>query len=302
MYKKIMILASIAILMILGGCGKNTVLPPHGDSDVVVFGTDTTFDVVTWNLREFPWLGETTVEALAQLIPLLKADVIAFQEINSYAPFNELAGILPDYDAYISNATSSYRLAYLVNNKTVQVEDNYTIFNSDSNPFPRPPYILKAKWNEQEYYVIDNHLKAYGDNYIDESDDWDEEVRRRLACEMLDEYISAELGDKKVIVVGDFNDQIAEPATYNVFMSFINKPAEYQFADMPIAQNPTYSTVSYPASSSHIDHVLITNELFDSFAEADSTCRSILVEEWFGSWSNYSGQISDHRPVGIRLK
>jgi len=292
----------LASLFLFWGCGTNTNLTPDIDEDSLIFGTDETLDIVTWNLREFPWQGSQTIEALAQLIPLLKVDVIAFQEINDYSAFNTLASMIPGYDACISNATTSYRLAYLYNTSTVEMLDQYTIYNEDSNPFPRPPYILKARWNAQEYYLIDNHLKAYGDNYIDETDDWDEEVRRRLACEMLDQYISTNLGDKNVVVMGDMNDQIAEPAAYNVFLAFLNKPDEYLFATMPIALNPTYNTVSYPNSNSQIDQILITNELFDDFAAADSVCSSLLVENWFGSWTNYSSQISDHRPVGIRLR
>ena len=64
-----------------------------------------------------------------------------------------------------------------------------------------------------------------------------------------------------MIVLGDLNDQIAEPMTI-MFSLALHKPEEYYFADMPIALSPTYSTVSYPISLSHIDHILITNELF----------------------------------------
>ena len=44
-------------------------------------------------------------------------------------------------------------------------------------------------------------------------------MRRRLACQKLDNYISISI-DKKVIVLGDMNDQIAEPEDYNVFLVF----------------------------------------------------------------------------------
>jgi len=101
--------------------------------------------------------------------------------------------------------------------------------------------------------------------------------------------------------LGDMNDQIAEPPEYNVFLNFINKSDEYYFVDMPIAVSPNYNNVSYPNSFSHIDHILITNELFADFEQGGSYCKTILAENWMLNWNTYSSTISDHRPVGIRL-
>lgn len=288
----------IVLLLSLLSCGKNTVLKPD-ETEGIAFGTEQTLDILTWNLKLFP--EGTDLVSLKQMIPALKADVIAFQEIMDYNAFLQMAADLPYYDAFIYDATSEYRLAYLYDTRSVTVNDNYTIYENQSNPFPRPPYVLDISWRGQQYYIINNHLKAYGDNFIDETDSNDEEVRRRLACQMLDNYISTTLADDKVIVVGDMNDQIAEPREYNVFLSFLDQPAQYLFADMPIALSPNYNNVSYPGSLSHIDHILITNELFSNFSAAASYCKTIKAETWLLSWANYSAGISDHRPVGIRL-
>jgi len=292
--------AVLILLILLAACGKNTVLnPEENNPQDISFGTDTTLDIATWNIKMFP--EGTDINSLTQMIPALKADVIAFQEIMDYNAFMEMASNIPNYAACVYDATPDYRLGYLYDTRTVTLNNQYTIYNNDSNPFPRPPYVLDITWHGSEYYIIDNHLKAYGDNYIDETNSNDEEVRRRLACQKLDTYISTTLPDKKVVVLGDMNDQIAEPPEYNVFLSFINKPTEYLFADMPIAEAPTYNNVSYPSSLSHIDHILITNELFSDFTAAGSYCTSIKAENWLLSWSKYATTISDHRPVGIRL-
>jgi len=243
----------------------------------------------------------TNITELKLMIPALNADIIAFQEIMDYTAFMNMVAQIPNYNAYVYEATSEYRLAYIYDTRTITVNDQYTIYNNDSNPFPRPPYVLDFNWNNENYFVINNHLKAYGDNIINENDSWDEEYRRRLACQKLDTYISTNMPDKKVIVVGDMNDQIAEPPEYNVFLSFINKPAEYLFADMGTALNPTYNNVSYPGSLSHIDHILISNELFDAFTATQSYCRTIKAENWMVNWTTYANTMSDHRPVGIRL-
>jgi len=297
---RIKLVALICLVLLFAACGKNTVLiPPDIDQTDINFGTDSTLDIITWNLKVFP--EATNITELKLMIPALNADIIAFQEIMDYTAFMNMVAQIPNYNAYVYEATSEYRLAYIYDTRTITVNDQYTIYNNDSNPFPRPPYVLDFNWNNENYFVINNHLKAYGDNIINENDSWDEEYRRRLACQKLDTYISTNMPDKKVIVVGDMNDQIAEPPEYNVFLSFINKPAEYLFADMGTALNPTYNNVSYPGSLSHIDHILISNELFDAFTATQSYCRTIKAENWMVNWTTYANTMSDHRPVGIRL-
>lgn len=289
-----------AILLALTACGTNTPLVPPDDENFLSFGSDESFEIVTWNLRTFP-LDQSSLQTIAQIIPQMNVDVIAFQEIMDYTAFFELANLIPNYSAYVYDATSTYRLAYLYDTRVIQVNNAYTIFEGQTNPFPRAPYVLDVSFKGHELIMINNHLKAFGNNHIDENDIWDEEYRRRLACQMMDQYIAQNFPDDKVIVVGDMNDQIAEPREYNVFQVFLDKPQEYRFADMPIALIPTYNTVSYPASLSHIDHIMITNELFGTLDREDSECRVIRVDSYMGTWQNYSNQVSDHRPLGLKL-
>ncbi|HAN41633.1 MAG TPA: hypothetical protein GX398_00395 [Candidatus Cloacimonetes bacterium] len=296
------IFAVILVVIFGSSCGSNTKLVDPIEVSPIEFGMDNTFEVLTWNLRDFPLKNVQTLQELAAIIPQLKVDVLAFQEIQDTNAFYELARMLPDYEAYVSTATSLYRLAYLYNTRYVSVNDVYPIYTGQTNPFPRPPYVLDINWRDQNIILVNNHLKAYGDNYIDEDDPWDEERRRRLACEKLDYYISTNWDDKAVVVLGDMNDQIAEPEEYNVFMVFISQPDKYQFTDMHIAQNPSYTNVSYPTMLSHIDHILITDELFESYSLPNSKCETIRVEDVMGTWQNYYNLISDHRPVALRLQ
>ena len=72
----------------------------------------------------------------------------------------------------------------------------------------------------------------------------------------------------------------------------------YYFTDYNIAVGNS-SYWSFPTWPSHLDHILITNELFNNH----DTTYTILSEHFFsGGWSEYEDVISDHRPVGIRLK
>jgi exonuclease III len=291
----------LILLLALSSCGKNQSLtPPVIDENLLEFGTAETLDVITWNLKTFP-LTSATIQHLVEIIPILNADVIAFQEIMDANQFYAMATLLPDYRAVVYTATSSYRLAYLYKPATVTLNSEFTIFNGNSNPFPRPPYIMNMNFAGNNYILINNHFKALGDNFIDESDPWDEEVRRRLASTMLEEYIRQNHPSDRVILLGDLNDQIQEPPSTNVFLPFLDRPDEYMFTTMEIALNPSPNLVSYPSANSMIDHILITNELFDAFEFAGSVCRAIRVEEFVGGLSVYFSQISDHRPVGVRL-
>ena len=105
--------------------------------------------------------------------------------------------------------------------------------------------------------------------------------------------MDSNLPDDKVIILGDLNDIIysdaGEPIT---FQNFLDDPDDYAFADMEIAlREPDWS---YPSWPSHIDHLLITNELFN---EVDTT-QTLLLDD---CESGYINSISDHRPVLIRL-
>jgi exonuclease III len=304
MKKKIVIaILVICVLIITISCGTNVNItnPNITDTVGIAFGTDSTFDVITWNIENFPKKNPETTNLLRTLLPNLRADCVAIQEVHSISFFYQLVNQMPGWSYFISSSGDT-KTAIIYNTATVQVDSSATIFTGMSNPFPRPPLLIKLHWNGQEIIMISMHLKAYGDNFIDETDPNDEEVRRRYACQLLDEYIIANFNNAKVIIVGDMNDQIQEPEISNVFTPLLDKPEEYLFADMPIARNLTLQNCSYPGYMSHIDHIIITNELFSALNSASNYVRTINVENYIvGGMTSYDKYISDHRPVGARF-
>ena len=107
-------------------------------------------------------------------------------------------------------------------------------------------------------------------------------------------YIDTYFSDSYVIILGDFNDEIID--TENIFDIFLDDNENYEFTDMPIAQSPS-EYWSYPSFPSHIDHIVITNELFNNHISTST----ILIENALPNLSDYNNYISDHRPVGIKL-
>jgi exonuclease III len=294
----------LALSLSFVSCGENTNIttPVVADTIGVAIGTDETFDVVTWNIENFPKHNPETTNLLKTLIPNLKADCVAIQEVHSNGSLTQLVSQMPNWSFFVSGDGDT-KTAILFNTTTVQVDSSATILTGLSNPFPRPPLLVKLRWQEQEIILISMHLKAFGDNVIDTTNPDDEEMRRLYACELLDGYVTENFPQSKVIIVGDMNDMIQDAPASNVFEPFLNKPADYLFADMPIAQNYTSQTCSYPGYFSHIDHILISNELFDAFDASNHYVKTIQVENYVtGGWSNYDQFISDHRPVGARFK
>ena len=97
--------------------------------------------------------------------------------------------------------------------------------------------------------------------------------------------------------MGDLNDDIAESWQNNVFQMILDDTQNYFFMDLEIA-NASSSEWSYPSWPSHLDHILITNELFDDLDDSD--IQTIKIDEYLnGGWNEYDQYISDHRPVAI---
>ncbi|HET9053399.1 MAG TPA: endonuclease/exonuclease/phosphatase family protein [Cyclobacteriaceae bacterium] len=243
-----------------------------------------TFDVVTWNIEQFPKSGSATIALLAEMIPALDADIIAVQEIGTAANFNLLVASLPGWDGVLSGG--SLKTGYLYKTSEVSVSA-VTYPLSDDSAFPRKPMFITATHTSGlEVTLINLHLKC--------CDDGNSIPRRRDASEKLKAYIDANLSNKAVVMLGDYNEDITQPEGNNVFKNFVDDPANYRFADMLIAECGS-ANWSYPSWPSHLDHLLITNELFDKVKDT----RVLRLNECEGQYYN---AVSDHRPVLLQLE
>ncbi|SVD53459.1 uncharacterized protein METZ01_LOCUS406313, partial [marine metagenome] len=68
-------------------------------------GTDSSFDIITWNIQNFP-KHDSTIKYLLELIPIMKPDVIALQEIENESMFNYLKNELNGYNGIITNSAA----------------------------------------------------------------------------------------------------------------------------------------------------------------------------------------------------
>jgi hypothetical protein len=194
-------------------------------------------------------------------------------------------------------------LAYLYKTDVIEVNDTYEIYTSSPywSPFPRSPIVFDLNYKDENFIIINNHLKCCGDGILDLNDPDDEETRRYLAANMLKGYVDDYLRYNKVFIIGDLNDDIAEESDNNVFQNILNDSENYLFADTELAHGSN-ADWSYPTWPSHLDHILITNELFEAFENVGSIIQTIKIDEYLADgWWEYEQNVSDHRPVAVKL-
>ncbi|WP_258104860.1 endonuclease/exonuclease/phosphatase family protein [Marinoscillum sp. MHG1-6] len=229
-------------------------------------------NIATWNIQDFPQ-DVNTKDLVKTLIADLDADLIAVQEISDTVAFVDLGNGLEMYSAHYSNVRYNLEVGFIYKESAfTSLSESTLLFEGDANAFPRQVVRLDATHvSGLEFTLLIVHLKCCGDGL----------ERRKLASEALKQYIDEELSDQAVIVTGDFNDDLESGTP---FENFINDSTNYQFADRHLTE------MSYPSWPSHLDHILITDELFHKLRMTEV----ILPENCI---NDYSILVSDHRPV-----
>lgn len=265
------------------------------------YGTDSSLDILTWNIEWFPKNGQVTANYVSQIIEALDVDVIAVQEVSDTNVFKSMLSNIEGYEGYFKSSWFA-GLAYIYKTETIQIDDIYEIYTTSPywSPFPRSPMVMEMSFKDEDYIIINNHFKCCGDGVLNLNDSGDEESRRYKAILLLKEYIDVNFPNDKVIVLGDLNDILTDNASNNVFQPFFDDPSNYYFADTDLALSDDPSKWSYPTWPSHIDHILVTNELFDNY-DPSTDVQTIRIEDYIGGWGEYEANISDHRPVAIKI-
>ncbi|MDG1398527.1 MAG: endonuclease/exonuclease/phosphatase family protein [Polaribacter sp.] len=270
--------------------------------DDIDYGTSSSLEIISWNIENFPKNEATTVAKVGDIIEALNADIIAIQEVDDRNSFNEMVANMESYEGYLESEWFA-GLAFIYNKNTIEINSIYEIYTTSQywSPFPRSPMVMDFNFKNQRYIVINNHLKCCGDGFFDMNNSDDEETRRYNASILLKEYVDANFADAQVIILGDLNDELTDDSQDNVFRTIIEDSNNYLFTDINIA-NGDSSNWSFPNWPSHLDHILITNELFEKFENENSNIETIKLEEYLeNGWYEYDQDISDHRPVALKI-
>ena len=181
---RILIVTILAIFII--SCAEDKKIDSSFSS--INIGTDSTFDIITWNIENFP-KQNSTVDYLIELIPIFDADIIALQEIESATDFQNLINSLNNYDGIVTNSASYNINLALLYSTDLEIDSTYEIFTDDWWSFPRSPLVVHVIWNGQDIYIINNHFKCCGDT--------EDEARRNSASENLEDYVNEYLSGKQ---------------------------------------------------------------------------------------------------------
>ncbi len=258
---------------------------------ISALGTETTFEIATWNIQNFPKKGDSTLMLLRMIIPRLDVDLYCIQEIEDTIAFRTMLATLSEYDGTYSRDDygSSYQKTGIIYKRGIVTVSNVRQIFWNNENFPRPPLVMDVVASNNgrsfDFCLIVLHLKA-GFNFSDRQ-------RRANACRLLKEYIDNELragGEQDFLVVGDWNDRLDSPFEENVFLPFLEDTIKYCFLTLPIAGNSFYASLI--SSGVLIDHILITRDALNEYS-GGRTITLRLDDEVSG----YLRLISDHRPV-----
>lgn len=250
-----------------------------------------TLDVMTWNIEHFP-KSSVTEDAATDILDELGPDLVGVQEIESVSAFERVADGLDGY-GWIVGKKGDTRVGMLYRSDTIEIVDVEHLFQSDWFAFPRPVLAVTVRLRDAleptELLFVVVHLKALSGA--------ENEDRRRDGVEKLREWIDDRraAGDTNIVVVGDWNDRIEEPASTNVFTALLDASADVDFLTAAL---PGQGEFSYVPFESLIDHVVVTDATLDALVEPTTTVLH-LDETWSGG--DYLDEVSDHRPVRTRF-
>jgi endonuclease/exonuclease/phosphatase family metal-dependent hydrolase len=268
---------------------------PNGYGPV---GTDTTLDMATWNIQNFPKQNTSTIDRVVSIVNTLGLDLYGLEEIEDTTAFRTLLTRLPEYGGIYSPDTygSFYQKTGILYKKSViTVEDAFVPpeFQSRSYSFAsRLPMdiTIRAEANGRIYrfHLMVVHLKAGASNEEDA-------VRRRDASNALHSYMDKMTALEPGVdfaIIGDWNDFLTDPISYNSFPSFLNDAGDYKFLTSALVGRSDMN--SHPLGL--IDHILVNRGACPEFSSGRIT--TLRLDQVVDGYTTY---VSDHRPVMVSI-
>ena len=254
-------------------------------------GNDNTFELATWNIENFP-KEASTPRVVADIIASLNLDMVALQEVQDQAAFEEVVARLRGYDGLVSSHTygdgSYQKVGYIYRSELVSVSGAFLLFDDNGYEFPRPALKLDVVVKTEpavNFTAVALHLKAGGS--------FSDRERRKEAVLLLESFMRNAVdggGNDRIAVIGDFNDTLD---TDSVFGPLSGASDRYTIRT---SGNDAAGEVSFVPSSVLLDHIVTTNEFDGAFADGNTMIPRLDMQ-----MTDYEGQVSDHLPVILRL-
>ncbi|WP_428264132.1 lamin tail domain-containing protein [Haliangium sp.] len=287
----------------LDGADKALSIPAKGAAD--------TLDIASWNIEHYGNTGlgpddeDLQRDNVRDVIAGTDFDLWGVEEIRSVSHFEALLSDLPGYDGFLAHdpmvqdgaafySGGEQTVGLVFKTDVVSVKSARLILTERNFEFAgRPPLEVNLRVTvggaTEDMVVIVLHAKAIGDLRS-----WE---RRLAGAQALKDYLDQNHPTSKVIVIGDFNDDLDTSITRgqpSPYQDFVDDSADYTFPSEALTLAGQSSTINF---QDMIDHHLATNELMANFV-ADSA-EVYFVDDLV---PNYEDTTSDHRPVLSRYR
>lgn len=288
-------------LLFLQGCNSGSTNAVPGNDDPIQ--PDGRLETVTWNLE---WYGtsnlgpgdeELQTRNILQVMDSLKADLYAFQEVRDQPALDRIVKSMEGYRGFTAEFISqNQRTAFVYNTSTIDslsagaITENQDSYHWASGRFPLFfSFDYRYRNNLVPIYTVVIHAKAF--------DDRESYERRKNAAESLHRFLMNRQPDTRIILLGDYNDDVDEsifdenPSPYQVFLT---DEQHFSVITSTLSERGAASTVFYPDV---VDHITISDELFSSFIKKSEQIYT-KAEEFIPS---YGKTTSDHYPVWAKF-
>lgn len=284
---------------------------PVPESRVPSRGSAETLDVGSWNLEWFGHLERGPAdEALqlrtaAEVIRGAELDLLGVEEIVDPAHWRRLLDGLPGYEGILASDPAValgaqyyspdeqkvgllYRrsMAAPLGARLILTEHDYDVGR-------RPPLEVRLRVDRggapEELVVIVLHAKSSQD-----SASW---TRRRNAAAALKTYLDSAHAERRVLVIGDWNDDVDQSINLTLptpFAALVQDSARYRFPTEAISAAHVSSMAEWPEM---IDHHLASDEMYRDYLPGSA--EVFRVDRFI---PGYVESTSDHFPVVTRYR
>lgn len=282
--------------------------PPDPDPPTDTTGTvppDGILETVTWNIEWFgnesngfgPSNEELQTDNAIRVLDSLKADLYAFEEINSQEALDNLTTRMKGYRGFVAEDQPRNQLtAFVFNTQTIDsvssglITEGQNSFDWASGRFP---FFFSFNYTFEDttvpFYAVVIHAKA--------SDDQESYNRRMQAAESLHTYLTRNKPNANIIFLGDYNDDVDESiysGATTPYLPFVDDEENFFVITKSLSQEGQSSTVSFPDI---VDHITVSNEL-EPFYIFGSEGAFVPTDDFI---DNYGNTTSDHYPVMARF-
>ncbi len=314
---RLFIIAAAAFL--LTSCLSDSVTEPEPPDDngpeppasTQAVAPDGILETVTWNLERYGSdlnSNEFNIQRTKNILRIadsLKADLYALQEITNQQGLDSLTKYMTGFNGFVSEHTRlNEALAFVYNTETIDsVSSGAITQNQDDFDWAsgRYPFFFAFNYKYQgtitPVYAVVIHAKANtGDNQ-----ELQEAYERRVrAAESLYTYLQNEHPDARIILLGDFNDDVdvsiydgSSPSPYE---DFVTNDAHFKAITSSISEEGKSSYIAGDYNDL-IDHIVISDELFSAYSPSSEE----IYFEADSFIDNYVSTTSDHLPVWAKF-